>query len=89
MIQVILAVPHHHRSTMSINLEMWQTLLTIDINVLSNSTGMICKNLTFDNPGIFESTRILSKSHRDEAECCNLWLLHRFIYMLSDTKFSK
>lgn len=74
---------------MSINLEMWQTLLSIDINVLSSSTGMICKNLTFDNPGIFESTRILSELHRDEAESCNLWLLHRYMYMLGDPKFNK
>lgn len=48
---------------------------------------MICRNLTFDNPGIFESTRITQQPHRDEVEWCNLWLLHQYMYILSENKF--
>lgn len=61
----------------------------LHIDALSTASGIICKNLTFDNPGLFESTIILSQAHRDEVECCNLWLIHQYMFMLSSTKFVK
>lgn len=71
----------------SINLEMWQTIFDLNVQALSTASRIICNNLTFDNPGLFESSRILSKSHRDGVKCCNMWLLHQFMYMLSEHKY--
>lgn len=67
---------------------MWQMLAhtiveNIDSSHLDRILGMVKKNLTFDDPGLF-STKILEDGEeRVREQATNSWLLNQLTYSLS------
>lgn len=66
--------------------ESWKELITVGADRLSSTCRIIRDNLTFDNPGLFTSKKIISQILQNEVEGCNLWLVHQYIYILNEHK---